>query len=176
MRSKSIIIQGSSRSKGDSYTFISELNPDGIAAHIDLKDYKIRHFDYESNYLADDFLDLIEKLINTYDTFIFVTPVYWYTMSGIMKVFFDRLSDLLKIRKPLGRKLRGKSMSVMSISNSDDVESSFYRPFELTAEYLGMDYLGHIHAYGNSANINPETMTRLFAFRKLNSITKPAKT
>ena len=36
-------------------------------------------------------------------TIIFVTPVYWYAMSGRMKVFFDRWTDLLKIDKDTGR-------------------------------------------------------------------------
>ncbi|MCP4458779.1 MAG: NAD(P)H-dependent oxidoreductase [Cytophagales bacterium] len=36
------------------------------------------------------------------------TPVYWYSMSGIMKVFLDRIYDVLTIEKELGRKLHGK--------------------------------------------------------------------
>ena len=34
-------------------------------------------------------------IIEKYDTLIFATPVYWYSMSGIMKVFFDRKNDNL---------------------------------------------------------------------------------
>lgn len=168
MGKKVVIIQGSSRSKGDTYAFIIDFLRGTSISHIDLKNYKIAHYDYEANYEGDDFLSLIESLIRQYDTFIFATPIYWYTMSGIMKVFFDRFSDLLQIHKPLGRQLRGKSMSVMSISSSDDVEAFFYRPFELSAEYLGMQYLGHVHAYGDSNSISKETKERLQNFKKLN--------
>lgn len=170
MQKRAVIIQGSSRSKGDTYAYIKELNPSNNATHLDLKNYNIGHFDYEAAYDGDDFLGLIEELITQHEVFIFATPVYWYSMSGIMKVFLDRFSDLLMINKPLGRQLRGKNLSVMSISNSDDVEASFYRPFELSAEYLGMTYLGHMHAYGDSSNINIDTQQRIYKFRKQNFI------
>jgi multimeric flavodoxin WrbA len=70
-----------------------------------------------------------------------VTPVYWYTMSGIMKVFFDRFSDLLRIEKDLGRKLRGKSMAVISCG-ADEIrrffatysgDKCFFEPFRSMA-------------------------------------------
>ena len=170
MQKKSVIIQGSSRSQGDTFAFLKELNPSNTTTHIDLKNYSIAHFDYEAAYKQDDYLALTEKLITSYDVFILATPVYWYSMSGIMKVFLDRFTDLLTINKPLGHQLRGKYLSVISISNSDDVDDSFYRPFELTAAYLGMTYLGHMHAYGDSSNINIDTQQRLYKFRKQNFI------
>ena len=56
----------------------------------------------------------MKTIISKYDTIIFATPVYWYSMSGILKVFIDRITDLLTIEKELGRKLRGKKMAVVS--------------------------------------------------------------
>lgn len=55
-----------------------------------------------------DYLNLMKQILDKYETLILATPVYWYSMSGIMKVFFDRLTDLLTIEKEFGRKLRGK--------------------------------------------------------------------
>ena len=54
------------------------------------------------------FLPTIKELNSKYDTWIFVTPVYWYSMSGQMKIFLDRITDLLKWHKDEGRKIRGK--------------------------------------------------------------------
>jgi len=51
-----------------------------------------------------------------------------------------RISDLLKSRKELGRQLRGKRMSVLSVGNDEEVNDSFYRAFYLSAKYLGMQY------------------------------------
>jgi multimeric flavodoxin WrbA len=66
-------------------------------------------------------------------------------MSGIMKVFFDRFSDLVRIEKETGRKLRGKNMGVISNSHDSEIESTFYIPFQKSAAYLGMNYIGNNH-------------------------------
>ena len=62
-----------------------------------------------------------------------------------MKVFFDRFSDLIKIEKETGRKFRGKSMFVVSNSYDEELDYDFYMPFRLTANYLGINYLGNKH-------------------------------
>ena len=95
----------------------------------------------------DDFLDLFTTIIDNYNTIIFATPVYWYSMSGILKVFFDRISDVLRVHKNTGRRLRGKNMAMISTSNHDDLKTGFSMPFVESADYLGMVYLGDIHTY-----------------------------
>ena len=62
----------------------------------------------------------METIIQKYDTIIFATPVYWYSMSGTLKTFFDRLSDLLHYKKELGRQMRGKKMAMISNSGEND--------------------------------------------------------
>jgi hypothetical protein len=66
-------------------------------------------------------------------------------MSGILKVFFDRFSDLIRVEKETGRKLRGKKMAVISNSHDNKIESTFYIPFQKSAKYLGMEYIGEAH-------------------------------
>jgi hypothetical protein len=61
-----------------------------------------------------------------------------------MMVFIDRLTDLLEIDKDTGRKLRTKTMAVVSTSLGDNLGESFWLPFMATAKYLGMEYAGHI--------------------------------
>ena len=144
---KGIIIQGSSRSHGDTNRlamFVSEKTKFPI---IDLKTKSIAEFDYEFKNRGDDFLPLIKDIVDNYDLIIFATPVYWYSMSGIMKTFFDRISDCLKIEKDTGRKLRGKEMAVISCSPADDLVDGFYMPFIESANYLGMKYLGEVHGW-----------------------------
>lgn len=114
---------------------------------IDLTDFNISYYDYEHKNRNDDFIDLIKRITENYDVLIFATPVYWYAMSGIMKVFFDRLSDLLTIEKDLGRKLRNKHMAVISCSNGNNLGDSFWLPFKYSAEYLGMNYITDLHTY-----------------------------
>ncbi|SFZ93943.1 hypothetical protein SAMN05428642_103443 [Flaviramulus basaltis] len=87
-------------------------------------------------------------------------------MSGILKVFFDRISDLIRIHKDIGRKLRGKNMAMLSCSNYDDLKEGFTMPFVESANYLGMNYLGDIHTYIENEIINDEVKLRLDTFLK----------
>ena len=94
-----VILQASSRSDGNTNKislFIKEQTGFDI---IDLRSKDIAEYDYNYNNSDDDFLPLIREIVEKYDTLVFATPIYWYTMSGIMKTFLDRISDCLKIDK-----------------------------------------------------------------------------
>ncbi len=160
-----VIIQGSSKSNGDTNTILNYLNTSNQFDIIDLNTKNIGHFDYDFKNANDDFLQLMEEIIEKYDTIIFATPVYWYSMSGILKVFFDRISDLLKTEKDIGRKLRGKSMAMISCSNANDLKEGFSMPFIETANYLGMSYLGDIHAWVENGKISEEVKEIINTFR-----------
>lgn len=152
MENKKVIILGSSRKNGNTTKIVDEISKEHGIEVIDLSDYNISYYDYESKNREDDFFPLIKGIIEKYDTLIFATPIYWYNMSGIMKVFFDRISDLIRIEKETGRKLRGKKIGVISNSHDNEIEDSFYIPFKKSADYLGMEYLGHAHFNANILN------------------------
>ena len=145
--SKTLIILGSSRGDGNTRKVVDYILENNSIDLIDLLDYKIGYYDYAYHTKGDDYLPLMHSIIPKYDTFIFATPVYWYTMSAIMKTFFDRLSDLIRIEKDLGRELRTKSIAMLSCSGHDDRNQGFAEPFILSAEYLGMNYLGDVHTF-----------------------------
>jgi len=121
---------GSSRSNGNTRKIVDAIIAKTNADFIDLNAYKISYFDYEHRNKSDDFVEIATKMME-YDHLIFATPIYWYAMSAQMKTFFDRMSDLLKIHKPLGRQFRnGKKMYAIACS-SDSVEyEGFFMPFE----------------------------------------------
>lgn len=144
---KTVIIQGSSRSTGNTHKIINYINSTNQYDVIDLYTKNISHFDYEFNNQQDDFLPLIKDVLEKYDTIIFATPVYWYSMSGVLKVFFDRLSDLLHLEKNLGRSLRGKNMAMISCGSGPGLKEEFSMPFIESANYLGMNYLGNVHTW-----------------------------
>ncbi len=144
---KSVVLLGSARDKGNTFTVIEYLAKFLAFDVIDLKKKNIGHYDYEHKNQADDFLPIIRQITDNYDRIIIATPVYWYSMSSHMKVFFDRITDCLTIEKEMGRKLRGKSMVSLSCSNGDDLPSYFENPFRDTAGYLGMTYEGHFHTW-----------------------------
>ncbi|MFV0247518.1 MAG: NAD(P)H-dependent oxidoreductase [Tenacibaculum sp.] len=123
---KVVIIQGSSRSFGNTRKVIEYFNIAKGFDIVDLKTKNIGHFDYEFKNRCDDFILLIHQIIIKYNTFIFASPVYWYNMSGILKVFFDRLSDLLYQNKELAKQLRGKNMAIISNSAKNGLKKGVY--------------------------------------------------
>ena len=144
---RKVIILGSARKEGETKKVVSELIKNSDWDVIDLTDFDIAHFDYEHLNRNDDFLPLMKDITEKYEVLIFATPVYWYSMSGIMKVFFDRITDLLRIEKEIGRKLRNKYMAVISSSNGSNLEEYFWLPFKESAAYLGMKYIADLHTY-----------------------------
>jgi multimeric flavodoxin WrbA len=164
---RTVIIQGSSRSKGDTSLIVNYLADKYQIDVIDLNIKTIGHYDYEYKNADDDFMETITEVIENYDTIIFATPVYWYTMSGIMKAFFDRISDVIRIHKDLGRQLRGKQMAMISTNNSDDLVKGFNMPFVESANYLGMTYLGDIHTWVEDNRIPEIVKTKMDVFSSL---------
>ncbi|MFD2824206.1 flavodoxin family protein [Lacinutrix iliipiscaria] len=161
---KTVIIQGSSRSDGDTSKIVNYIATKNNFDVIDLNTKTIGHYDYEYKNANDDFIGLMTEIIANYDTIIFATPVYWYTMSGIMKAFFDRISDLIRIHKDLGRQLRGKNMAMISTSNSDDLVKGFNMPFVESASYLGMNYLGDVHTWVENDRIPKHVKAKIDNF------------
>ena len=149
---KKVLIVGSSRNDGDTTHLTRLLIEKSGWDLINLNDYNFSYYDYNHENRNDDYLSLMKQIIEQYDTLIFATPVYWYSMSGIMKVFFDRITDLLEIEKTLGRKLRGKNMAAISTSIGNNLGDAFWLPFSETANYLGMNYLGHVHTITGEPN------------------------
>lgn len=144
---KGVIILGSANSDGETRKIVSFIGDKTNYPIIDLKTKNISGFDYEFKNRNDDFHPLIQEIANTYDIIVFATPVYWYSMSGIMKTFFDRISDCLKIEKETGRKLRGLEMAVVSCGSDKKLKNGFHTPFIETAKYLGMNYVSDVHCW-----------------------------
>lgn len=165
MNNKTVIILGSSRSFGNTRKIVDEmLQIDSDINLIDLNDYKFSYFDYEFQNASDDFYPLVKQILN-YESIVFATPIYWYTMSAQLKTFFDRLSDFLyEDKKILGRQFRGKNMGVLSCGSDQTLFDGFTMPFEQTANYLEMNYKGHLHTWIDTAGISDKTRTDLELF------------
>ncbi|EDP72626.1 NADPH-dependent FMN reductase [Flavobacteriales bacterium ALC-1] len=167
--SRGVIIQASSRNNGDTHKMVSVLQEHTGYDIINLNKKNIGHFDYEFKNAQDDFKALFIEITDKYETIVFATPIYWYTMSGLLKVFLDRISDFLYREKDIGRRLREMRMAVLSCSNEVSVFDGFLMPFEKSAEYLGMEYLGHIHTCVENDTISKEMelMIKEFANKRI---------
>lgn len=161
---KGVIILGSSNSNGETKKIVAFVSKRMNYPIIDLRTKNISEFDYEFKNRNDDFHPLIKNIVNNYDIIILATPVYWYTMSGIMKTFFDRISDCLKIEKEIGRKLKGMEMAVISCGSDRELKNGFHMPFIETSKYLGMNYLSDVHCWIDNGTIPNSVEKKLSEF------------
>jgi len=151
-----LVILGSSRKDSNTRKLLDRLFVDLDYELIDLLDHKLYPYDYSTNYPSDDsFFIIVDRLLR-HDTLVFATPVYWYAMSGPMKTFFDRFSDLVTIRKELGRQLRGKRTFLVATGEGKELPEGFEVPFRSTSKYLDMEF---ICAYYHDRNNLNTTLT-----------------
>jgi multimeric flavodoxin WrbA len=135
------VVLGTSKLDGNTRLLVDAFVEKTDSKIFDLARYQISFFDYSHQNRTDNFLPLIHELIS-YDHIVFASPVYWYSMSAQLKIFFDRLSDLLTIEKDLGRKLKGKSISILSTGFDLNCPDCFIQPFEMTAKYMNLNFKG----------------------------------
>lgn len=138
---KIAIILGTSRQDSNTRQFVDEFLMLSGATLFDLSHYDISFYDYENKNRNDDFLPLIQELIG-FEHIVLASPLYWYSISAQLKVFIDRLSDLLTIEKELGRQLKGKSSSLLSTGNDEKCPDCFITPIEQTLKYMHIEFKG----------------------------------
>ena len=134
MNQKLLVILGSARHDSDTKTYANFVFENVDHNIVTLLDYSISPFNYSANYPSDDdFYKLVEKILD-YRTIVFATPVYWYSMSGLMKNLFDRFTDIVTVKKETGKKLNGKSMFLIAIGTEKKLPTGFDIPFKLTPD------------------------------------------
>lgn len=152
---KVIVILGSSRSDGNTRALVDLVFKNQEIELIDLNDYKIGYYDYNYENQNDDFLALANRILD-FETVVFATPVYWYSMSAVLKTFFDRLSDLTRIHKKMGRAMAGKNLFYISCCDDEFPPEGYHVPFRETANYLDMNYGGNLHGIVGKVGLEQE--------------------
>ncbi len=166
MLNKPLIILGSARKKSDTKKFLDLVLADIDHTLIDLLDYPISGYDYSHIYSADDSYSKIVNEVLNHNTIVFATPVYWYSMSALMKTFFDRFSDLVTYRKEIGRLLKGKSTLLLAVGADLEPPQGFESPFKLTSNYLDMQFLGSIYYSTKRLGIDETYRRTIDSFRQ----------
>ncbi len=95
------VIYGGARQNGNTEQ-LTEYVIEGLQSEkFYLRDYHIlpiddqRHSERGFQDLGDDYNSVIKRVM-AHDVLIFATPIYWYTMSGLMKNFVDRWTETLR--------------------------------------------------------------------------------
>lgn len=135
---------------------------------IDLTGLRMSSYDYDHLNRNDDFEPLMRHVL-AHDQIIFATPIYWYAVSPAMKIFLDRISDLLEVPELLseGRRLRGKNAYVVCTSICDEPSMEFMGAFRETFNYLGMHFGGSVHANCSDGYLSAVHDSEAMAFSAL---------
>ena len=145
MPEKPLVILASARKQGDTRNFLNKVFTSHDYDLIDLLDVHISPYNYSNDYPdTDAFLNVIEVVLK-HKIIVFATPVYWYAMSGLMKTFFDRFTDVVTTKKHLGKQLHGKYTFLLAVGADEELPTGFEIPFNLTSEYLNMTYKGAVY-------------------------------
>jgi multimeric flavodoxin WrbA len=158
-----LVILGSAR--GDSHTraLVDAVLAGRPATRIDLRDLEIHQYEYGQPPDRDDFSTVAEAMA-THSVILLATPVYWYAMSGRMKVLFDRFTDLVTVRKELGRQLKDRTIFVVACGSEPELPEGFEVPFRETAAYLHMSYGGAFYGQTNKQGLLPSVAVDAAAF------------
>ena len=100
--SKILFINSSPNKNGNTYRIGEDLLKNTEHQVLQMSDYKI--YQYGQVFEDDQIKDIFDE-IKKYDTLIIGTPVYWYTIGGMLKTLIDRLYLLKEAENLKGKKL-----------------------------------------------------------------------
>jgi multimeric flavodoxin WrbA len=121
-----------------------------------LRDCRICRRENGACSIQDDYEHLILKKVLPADAIVYATPLYWYGISGQLKIFIDRLFCYIKSDYPDWQSVRdqlvGKRM-VMAVSSEEAYPGGvggITAQMQEFARYLHSDLVGIVHGIGNS--------------------------
>lgn len=165
------VILGSARNDGNTAKLVQRLSENlGKQVKIfDLSKLIIEPFEYERHDDRDDFRSVVAMMLQS-QHIVFATPVYWYSMSATLKVYFDRLTDLLHDPNDRisGRTLAGRNVWLISTGTDEGLPPGFDVPFARTAAYFDMVWRQAF--YGQSIKGEPLSPGSLAEADKLASL------
>lgn len=103
----------------------------------DLLAAPLAQYSYGGHYPPGDAFAGLTRQLLAHEALVLATPGYWYAMSGLLKTFFDRLTNLTTLDKALGQ-LRGKRRFLLATGTAAALPPGFEEPFRGTARYFGM--------------------------------------
>jgi multimeric flavodoxin WrbA len=156
---KTVILFGSPRKEGNTIQLVSTLTESlkskgSSVRMLYLNDMNVRPCQGCEACLAkgvckinDDMKD-IRKYVLESDLVVFASPVYWFNMSGQLKLAIDRF--LAFMDEKYDSRIKGKKAVTLMTSGSDDpsVCSPAIDSFTKTFDLLGIVYAGRVEATG----------------------------
>ena len=147
------VIYGSTRLHGNTEQLTEHVIKGLEVEKIFLRDFLIQPIDdrrhSEGGFLPvdDDYSLLVERMMK-HDTFIFATPIYWYSMSGTMKNFIDRWSQTMRDSKfPDFKEQLGKKKAFVIAVGGDTPQVKglpLIQQFNYIFQFMGISFEGYV--------------------------------
>ncbi|MCY9188072.1 flavodoxin family protein [Bacillus mojavensis] len=155
---KIAVINGGTRTGGNT-DILTEKAVQGLAAEsIRLREYRIQpieDFRHDSNGfwpVMDDYDSIVERILPC-DILIFATPIYWFGMSGTLKLFIDRWSQTMRDPRfpDFKEQMSAKQAYVIAVGGDNPKIKGLplIEQFGHIFDFMGMSFEGYVLGEGN---------------------------
>ncbi|OQA02046.1 MAG: putative NAD(P)H-dependent FMN-containing oxidoreductase YwqN [Planctomycetes bacterium ADurb.Bin401] len=163
MAKKIIVLNGSPKKDGNTSVIVKWF-ADAIGSAADIEIINTAFLKYKVNgciscrkcqkiekyecCIDDDGKTVLAKM-GVADVIVFATPLYFFGASAQIKLVMDRMFSLYKWDNEAGTMqtpLKGRTMVVLASAFEDIGLEALEKPFKLTAEYTGMEFVSVLAA------------------------------
>ncbi|KMJ57161.1 NAD(P)H-dependent oxidoreductase [Bacillus sp. LL01] len=173
------VIYGSTRDLGNTELLAEHVIKGLNVRKIFLKDYEIEDIEDRRHEpggfldVEDDYNQLVEIMLDC-DVLIFATPIYWYGMSGIMKTFIDRWSQVMRDEKypHFKDEMSRKSAYILAVGGDDPQTKGvpLVEQFKYICRFIGLEFQDYILGEGVKPNDILEDKNSIDKALKINEI------
>ncbi|MEK5389237.1 flavodoxin family protein [Margalitia sp. FSL K6-0131] len=172
------VIYGGTRPNSNTEMLTEHVIQDLETERIFLKDYHIkpiidmRHSTEGFQDRKDDYNSIIDRIL-PHDILIFSTPIYWYSMSGIMKNFIDRWSQTLRDENypNFKAKMALKKAFVVGVGGDDPLIKGLpmIQQFKFIFNFMGINFAGYVIGNGNKPDDILQDKNALFTASQIHN-------
>ncbi|WP_079708739.1 flavodoxin family protein [Paraliobacillus ryukyuensis] len=155
------VIYGGTRVNGNTEVLTERVIHELPVERIYLSEFEIKPIEDQRHVLGgfqnvnDDYNTIIDRILS-HDILIFSTPIYWYSMSGIMKLFIDRWSQTLKDIRYANFKdvMSSKSAYVIAVGGDEPFLKGIplIQQFQYIFDFIGITFVDYVVGTGNKPN------------------------
>lgn len=174
-------IAGSARKKGNSATLMRAILKGAVLAGADTKEVYLNGLVFKGcqgcekcspkgKCILDDDLTSVHNELRQADGWVLASPIYYGSVTGQMKTFFDRCRTFTRDPKTqeLKPQLKGKRKGVLIVTYAAEPREDYYHEAERLAHYLGwMGYFSKVEIISegkleprDAAETRPELLAR----------------